>query len=334
MAELSGNHNHSLELAKELIHAAAEAGADAVKLQTFRPDTITVISNAERYKINKDKWGVATLAELYANVAMPWDWQIELRELAAKLEIGFFSTPFDKSAVDFLMEIDVDAMKIASPEIVDLPLIEYVAQQGLTTIISTGGATLNDLRNVTEILTPEQKTRLIFLHCIAEYPASENDANLETLNEISREFSVQVGLSDHSIGPKTAFGATLLGARLIEKHITMDRNSGGVDSAFSSEPAEFLELKASINSAHSLLGRSLLRGRLKSEEEVLGSQRSLVALANIRRGEYFSEVNMGSRRPGGGLAPKLYGRVIGKKAKEDIDYGSPIQDHHVDLNDE
>ena len=328
VAELSGNHNHSLDLAKELVHAAAEVGADAVKLQTFKPETITVLSNSARYQINKDKWGVSTLAELYAMAAMPWDWQIELRELASNLNIGFFSTPFDRSAVDFLMSINVDAMKIASPEIVDLPLIEYVMMQELTTIVSTGGANRININNLMENLTSFQKNKLILLHCIAEYPASVEDANLATMREITQEFGVKIGLSDHSIGSETAFGATLLGARLIEKHITIDRNSGGIDSTFSSEPAEFKELKKSINSAHVMLGKSLLGQRLKSEEEVIGSQRSLVALSNIKCGENFTEANIGSRRPGGGLAPKYYNSVLGKTAREDIAFGDPIQQHH------
>jgi pseudaminic acid synthase len=329
VAELSGNHNNSIVRSKELIHAAAEAGADAVKLQTFKPDTITLISDKPRYRIDKKKWGVGTLGELYGEAAMPWKWQAELKELACSLGLGFFSTPFDKTAVDFLVDIGVDAMKVASPEIVDIPLIDYVLAQGLPTVISTGGACKEDIAAVLSLVDKADHERIYVLHCIAEYPAAQKDSNLATLTEIKDSFKVSVGLSDHSIGTDSAFGATILGARIIEKHITLSRKDGGVDSHFSSEPDEFAQLRKTIDVAHGLIGVSLLSQRLPSERDVINSRRSLVALKNISVGEVFTDSNIGSRRPGGGLSPSYLKNILGKVAKMDIEFGDPIEQNHI-----
>ena len=290
-----------------------------------------MISDKPRYQIDKKKWGVATLAELYEEVAMPWDWQAELRDLAKQLGVGFFSTPFDKTAVNFLMDIGVDAMKVASPEIVDTPLVEYVMQQNLPTILSTGGATKSDIALVVDELTDEQREKLCILHCIAEYPVSSSDANLATLNHLSSEFSVKVGLSDHSIGTQTAYGATILGARLVEKHITLDRKNGGIDSHFSSEPNEFQQVKEAMLEAHALLGHSLLEARLENEKDVINSRRSLVALKDIKVGEIFTVDNIASRRPGGGLSPSYLNKILGKRSNSFVEFASPIQASDVDF---
>lgn len=323
VAEMSGNHNQNLDRALSIIEAAKRAGADAVKLQTYRPDTITIDSDREEFMVRGGLWDGWRLFDLYEEAHTPWDWHLPIFEHARKLGITVFSSPFDPTAVDFLEDLGVPAYKIASPELIDLPLIRKVATLGKPMILSTGAATLEEIAEAVETARSAGCNDLILLHCTAAYPAPPEEANLATLQDLSKKFDVVVGLSDHTLGTHVASLAVGLGANFIEKHFTLARADGGVDSVFSLEPAELAELVRSARLAQLALGTPTF-GPTKSERGVLINRRSLYVVRPILKGEIFTVDNIRSIRPSNGLKPKFYQSVLGKVAAKDIDYGEPL----------
>ncbi len=325
VAELSANHKQSLELAKETIYAMKEAGADAVKLQTYTPDTITAPFDNEYFRIKGGTlWDGKTLYELYKEAYTPWEWHYELKELAEKLGLIFFSTPFDKSAVDFLEELDVPAYKIASFEITDIPLIEYVASKGKPVIISTGIATLSDIEEAINACKRVGNEQIILLKCTSAYPTPLEEANVSVIPKLKELFGVPVGLSDHTKGITVPVVATALGAVLIEKHFILDKKIDSPDKEFSLTPEEFKEMVIAVKSAKKALGdgvyklsEGMKKGRVFS--------RSLFVVKDVKKGELFTEENVRSIRPGYGLHPKYYNQIVGKKrARKDIKAGTPL----------
>ncbi len=324
IAELSANHLQKFDIAVKTIEAIKEAGADAVKLQTYTPDTITIESNNECFKIKQGTiWDGKTLYQLYQEAYTPWEWQPELKKIAEGLGLICFSSPFDKTAVDFLEEMDVPAYKVASFEITDLPLIEYIASKGKPVIISTGIATLSEIEEALAACRRAGNNQIGLLKCTSEYPTPLEDVNLRTIPDMARIFNVVVGLSDHTQSLAVPVAAVTLGAKIIEKHFILDRNLGGPDSAFSLEPDEFKAMVKSVRETEKALGEvkyELTDKIIKSRE----FSRSLFVVKDTRSGEKFTDVNVRSIRPGFGLSPKYIKDIIGKKAKTDIQRGTPL----------
>jgi N-acetylneuraminate synthase len=323
IAELSANHNGKLETALKIIEEAAKAGADAVKLQTYRPDTITLDSDADEFKIKGGLWDGRTLYELYEEAHMPWEWHKPLFEHAQKIGIPIFSSPFDTTAVDLLEDLNAPAYKIASFEAVDLPLIRYVAATGKPMIISTGMA---DAEEIQEAITAAREggcKQLAILHCVSGYPAPAEDYNLRTIGDMIERFGLVTGLSDHTLDNTTAIASVVLGASIIEKHFTLDRNGGGPDDSFSLEPADLTALCRDSKTAWKALGQ-VDYGRKSSEQGNAQFRRSIYVCKAIKKGEIISRENIRSVRPGYGLAPKHMDSVVGKTAKRDLEFGVPL----------
>lgn len=329
VAEMSGNHNGDIKRALRILDAAKAAGADAVKLQTYRADTITIDHDAPEFFVEGGLWGGRRLYELYEEAHTPWEWHGPIFEHARKLAITVFSSPFDATAVDLLEGLDAPAYKIASPELIDLPLIRRVAQTGKPIIISTGMGTFDEIADAVEAARGAGAEDLIVLHCTAAYPAPPDEANLATIAEIARRFDVVAGLSDHTMGVLVPSVAVALGADFIEKHFTLDRSEGGVDSAFSLEPAELAQLVEAARAARGLIGAPV-QGPTRSEASVLKNRRSLYVVAPVAQGEVFTEANIRSIRPGRGLKPKHYETVLGRRATRDIAYGEPLEAAMID----
>ena len=318
IAELSANHNGKLETALKIIDEAAKAGADAVKLQTYRPDTITLDSDAEEFKIKGGLWDGRTLYELYEEAHMPWEWHKPLFEHAAKVGITIFSSPFDTTAVDLLEDLNAPAYKIASFEAVDLPLIRYVAATGKPMIISTGMA---DAEEIQEAITAAREggcKELAILHCVSGYPAPAEDYNLRTIPDMISRYGLVTGLSDHTIDNTTAVTSVALGASVIEKHFTLDRNGGGPDDSFSLEPKEMAALCQDSKTAWAALG-TVNYGRKSSELGNAQFRRSLYFVKDMKKGQVVTPEDVRSVRPGFGLAPKYLNTILGKKCKVDIE---------------
>jgi pseudaminic acid synthase len=324
IAELSANHNQNYEVAVESIKAIKECGADAVKLQTYTADTITIDSDKDYFKIQQGTiWDGATLYELYKKAFTPWEWQPKLKKVADELGLICFSSPFDKSAVDFLEKMNVPAYKIASFEIVDIPLIEYTASKGKPIIISAGIATLDEIQDAIDACKRVGNNQIALLKCTSEYPAKLEDANLKTIPALTEKFDVSVGLSDHTLGTTASFTAIAIGARIIEKHFILDKTLGGPDSSFSLEPLEFKKMVDEIRQVEKALGKINfdLTDKIKKNRAFA---RSLFAVKEIKAGEIFSEVNVRSIRPSYGLSPKYLKDILGKKATHDIEKGTPL----------
>jgi pseudaminic acid synthase len=324
VAELSANHRQDIELAKDTICAMKESGADAVKLQTYTPDTMTIDCNNEYFQIKQGTlWDGKTLYELYQEAYTPWEWHYELKELAEKLGLIFFSTPFDKTAVDFLEELDVPAYKIASFEITDIPLIEYTASKGKPMIISTGIATLCDIQEAVEACKRVGNDQVILLKCTSAYPAPLEDVNLRTIPNMAETFDCIVGLSDHTLGISVPIAAVALGAKVIEKHFILSRDIETPDRDFSLTPEEFKEMVKAIREVEKALGKVSyeLTEKMKKGREF---SRSLFVVKDVKAGEVFTEENVRSIRPGYGLHPKYLRDVMGKRAKRDIKRGTPL----------
>ncbi len=324
IAELSANHNQDFEIALKTIKAMKDAGADAVKLQTYTADTITIDSNNDYFKIKSGTiWDGKTLYQLYKEAYTPWEWQPKLKKAAEDLGLICFSSPFDKSAVDFLEKMKVPAYKVASFEINDIPLIEYIASKGKPIILSTGIATLNDIKEATDACRKMKNEQIALLKCTSAYPAPIEEANLETIPNMADKFKTIVGLSDHTLGITVAITATALGAKIIEKHFILDRTLGGVDSSFSLEPDEFKAMVKAIREAEKALGsvNYTLSEKVKKNKKFA---RSLFAVKDIKCGENFTEENIRSIRPGDGLPPKHLTDIIGKRAAKDVKKGTPI----------
>ncbi|MBL4894560.1 MAG: pseudaminic acid synthase [Emcibacter sp.] len=323
IAEMSGNHNQDINRAFKIIDAAKKSGVHAVKLQTYTADTITIDHDGDEFMISEGLWAGRNLYELYQEAHTPWDWHKDLFDHAAKRDITLFSSPFDNTAIDFLEDLNAPAYKIASFEIIDLPLVRYAATTGKPLIISTGLATEDEIREAIECVRDTGNENLVMLHCVSGYPSDPAEANLNTMCHIAREFDVLSGLSDHSYGIAVPVAATALGACVIEKHLTLSRAEGGVDSDFSLEPQEFAELVTSCGLAHATLG-TVDYSLKPSEVQNQKFRRSLYAVADIHKGDSLSPQNIRSIRPGLGLKPKYYDELLGKVAATDIARGSPL----------
>lgn len=323
VAEMSGNHNGDINRALQILDMAKKAGADAVKLQTYRADTITIDHNSPEFMLNGGLWDGRRLYDLYEEAHTPWEWHAAIFEHAKQIGITVFSSPFDPTSVDFLENLGAPAYKIASPELIDLPLIQLVAKTGKPIVMSTGMATLEEIEEAIAAAHQGGATEIIILHCTSAYPAPIEESNLATISEIARRFSVVVGLSDHTPGTVTSIAAVSLGASFIEKHFTLSRADGGVDSSFSLEPAEFSELVTSARMAQNAIGSPAFEPT-QSEQQVLKNRRSLYAVTSIAKGELFSEENVRSIRPGYGLKPKYLYSILGRQATRNINFGEPL----------
>ena len=323
IAELSGNHNGRIERAFELIDAAADAGADAVKLQTYTADTITLKHDGPGFVIEGGLWAGRTLHELYSEAFTPFEWHGELFARARDRGLIAFSSPFDETAVELLERLEAPAFKIASFEAVDLPLIARVAQCGKPMIISTGLASLEEMAEALEAAQAAGAPGVALLHCVSAYPAPIEEANVRTVPDLARRFGVVAGLSDHTPGTAASVASVALGAAVIEKHFTLRRADGGPDAAFSLEPAEFAALVRDCKDAWRALGSASYE-ELGSERAAAGHRRSLYVSADVGAGEALTEKNVRSVRPGYGLAPKHLPAVLGKRAARPLKFGEPL----------
>jgi len=325
IAELSANHLGDFDLAVETVKSIKESGANAVKMQTYTPDTLTINCNNNYFKINQDTlWDGSTFYDLYKDAHMPWEWQPKLKNIAEKLGLIVFSSPFDKTSVDFLEDMDMPAYKIASFEITDIPLIENVASRGKPVIISTGIAELCDIELAIKVCKKQGNDEIALLKCTSSYPAPLKEINLKTIPHMEQTFNTVVGLSDHTIGNTTAIASVAMGAKIIEKHFILNRNLGGPDSKFSLEPHEFKSMVEAVRDVEIAMGEVSYE---LSETTKLNRDfsRSLFVVKDIKRGEFFTEDNIRSIRPGFGLHPKYLKEIIGKKAAEDISKGTPLK---------
>ncbi len=327
IAELSGNHNGSLERALDLVDAAAAAGAQALKIQTYTADTMTLDINEGAFVIDDPKslWNGRSLYDLYDEAHTPWEWHAEIFERARTLNMIPFSTPFDHTAVDFLEQLDSPLYKIASFEVTDIPLIRRVAETGKPIIISTGMASIEEIEQAVTTVQQQGNDQIVLLKCTSSYPAPASSMNLLTIPAMMERFGCLVGLSDHTMGNVSAIAAVALGAVAVEKHITLDRAAGGVDSAFSIEPAEFATLAQDVQTAWESRG-TISYGVSSAEQGSLQFRRSLYCVADIKRGEMFTQENVRAIRPGFGLPPGRIGDVIGKRAACDVARGTPLGD--------
>jgi len=323
VAEMSGNHGGNLDRALKIIKAAKEAGADAVKLQTYRADSITIDYDGPEFKIEKGLWAGRTLFELYGEAATPWDWHEDLFLYGRDIGITVFSSPFDNAAVQLLSDLDAPAYKISSFEIVDLPLITRVASLGKPIIISTGMASSLEIKEAVDTSTEAGASEIALLHCVSAYPTDPKDSHLRVIEQIRNEYKLVSGLSDHTLGNSTSIAAVALGASIIEKHFTLDRSEGGSDVAFSLEPDELKSLVEETRLTWEAMGNEII-GTLPAESESKRFRRSLYAVADIRKGMVISENQIRSIRPANGLPPKYLPDVLGRVAKSDISRGTPI----------
>lgn len=324
IAEMSSNHLQDFDRAVEIIKKAKWAGADAIKIQTYTPDTITLDCDNEYFQIKqKDIFKEDTLHKLYQKSYTPWEWHIKLKEIAEKEGLVFFSTPFDCSSVDFLEEIGVQAYNISSFEMTDIPFIKYVASKGKPIMIATGIARLKDIQEALQACYSEGNKDIALLKCTSAYPAPVEDVNLNTMKNMGINFGTTIGLSDHTSGNDIAIAATAIGAKIIEKHLTLKRDDGGKDSRFSMEPQEFKDMVESIRRVEKALGRvsyDLTPRQKKSKNH----SRSLFVVKDVKKGEIFTNNNVRSIRPGYGLETKYIEDILGKKSTKDIEKGTPM----------
>jgi pseudaminic acid synthase len=323
IAEMSANHNGSIENAFKIIEAAKQSGADAVKLQTYRPDTITLNCDSEDFRIHGGLWDGRTLYELYEEAHMPWEWHAPLFAHARKQGITIFSSPFDNTAVDLLEDLNSPAYKIASFEAVDLPLIKYVASTGKPMIISTGMADSEEIQEAIEAAREGGCNELAILHCVSGYPAPVEDYNLRTIPDLIQRFELVTGLSDHTLDNTTAITSVAMGASIIEKHFTLNHEGGGPDDSFSLEPPELIALCRDAKTAWKALGNVDYR-RKASEIANVKFRRSLYFIKNLAVGEVITTKHIKSIRPGFGLSPKYYYMIIGRKTTTSIKAGQPV----------
>jgi pseudaminic acid synthase len=324
VAEMSANHNQSFDEAVKIIEAAKQSGANAIKIQTYTPDTITIDCDNDYFRINNDNlWKGRKLYDLYSEAYTSWDWQPRLKNIADNLGIDLFSTPFDDTAVDFLEAMKVPAYKIASFEIVDIPLIKRVAQTGKPIIMSTGMATLAEIDEAVNVIRDTGNNQLALLKCTSAYPALPEDMNLLTIPHLSQTYGVPAGLSDHTLGIAVPVTAVALGGCIIEKHVTLTRSNEGPDSAFSLEPHEFKSMVAAVRTAEKAMGK-ISYEITKKEKNSRIFRRSLFAVENIKAGRKFTNKNVRSVRPGYGLHTRYLTVILGKRAKRSIDRGTPM----------
>lgn len=326
VAEMSANHLGSFERAVEIIHAAAKAGADAIKLQTYTPDTLTMKSDKPWFTIGGGTiWDGETLYDLYEKAMTPWEWQPRLKEEAEKCGLLCFSSPFDPTAVDFMAQMDMPAYKIASYEITDIPLIENCARRGKPVILATGIATLNDIELALEACRRAGNEQVMLLKCVSAYPTPYEDVNLRMMQDLGERFDCLVGLSDHTMGNAVDTAAAALGARMVEKHLTLKRSDGGPDGAFSMEPEEFERMVREIRIVEKALGRKEYALTPQQAQERSGA-RSLFITADIAKGEKLTSDNIRSIRPGNGLPPVMLPQILGSVAAHDLHRGDPLKE--------
>ncbi len=324
IAEMSANHNQDFDKAVEIIYAAKDAGVDAIKIQTYTPDTITINSDNKYFQIGKGTiWEGQNLYNLYKEAYTPWKWQPRLKSIANSIGLAFFSSPFDKTAVDFLEKMDVSVYKIASPEIIDIPLIRYIAGTGKAIIMSTGMATLSEIDEAVATAREAGCKELALLKCTSAYPADPSEMNLRTIPHMSDAFCLPVGLSDHTLGIAVPVAAVALGACIIEKHLTLSRSDTGPDSAFSLEPQEFKAMVEAVRMTEKAIGQ--INYKVTEKEAVSRDfRRSLFIIKDMKAGESFTEENVRSIRPGNGLHTRYLEQVIGRKANQDVKKGTPV----------
>lgn len=324
IAEMSANHAGSKKNAIEIIHAAKEAGADCIKIQTYTADTLTIDCDNKYFRIENGLWSGENLYSLYQKAYTPWEWQADLKAEADTLGIDFLSTPFDKSSVDFLEEIGIEFYKIASFEMVDIPLLEYVASKGKPIIISTGMATLAEIEEAVHAVHRQKNHKIALLRCASAYPAITDEMNLKTMQNMADVFGVPVGLSDHSMGSVGAVTAVALGAKIIEKHFCLERSLENPDAAFSMNPQEFKQMVKDIRQAEKAIGQ-VKYGVSEQEKSNIVFRRSIFCVKDIAKGEKLTEENIRVIRPGYGLSPKYYSQVLGQVALQDIKRGTPLE---------
>ncbi|MBX3054995.1 MAG: pseudaminic acid synthase [Anaerolineae bacterium] len=325
IAEMSANHDQDFERAVTLLQVAKESGADAVKLQTYTPDSITIQCDNNYFQIKSGTlWDGRTLYDLYGDAYMPWEWQPKLQAVAQELGLHLFSTPFDETAVDFLETMNVPAYKIASFEVVDIPLIRRIARTGKPIIMSTGMATLAEIDEAVQTIRQEGNTQLALLKCTSAYPAPPEEMNLRTIPHLAAAYGVPVGLSDHTLGIAAPVTAVALGAAIIEKHFTLSRNVPGPDSAFSLEPQEFKAMVEAIRAAEKALGQVQYDVTAREQASRV-FRRSLFVVKDVKAGEPFTTENVRSIRPGHGLHTRYLAEIIGRRAAYDVAPGTPVQ---------
>lgn len=323
IAEMSANHGQSFDRAVAIIHAMKDAGANAVKLQTYTQDTITIDADRPEFVVDKGLWAGKTLYQLYGEAYTPWEWQPHLMKVANELGMDCFSTPFDTSAVDFLAKMHVPAYKIASFEIIDLPLIHTVAEQGKPVILSTGMASLQEIQDAIHTVRAAGNDQIILLKCTSAYPTPPEEVNLRTIQDLSLRFGIPIGLSDHTRGITVPVAAVALGACIIEKHFCLSRNEPGPDTAFSLEPHEFAAMVDAVRTTEKALG-NISYEQTASEGVSAVHRRSLFVVKDIAEDEELTRENIRSIRPGNGLSPKELPHVLGKRAKKRIERGTPL----------
>lgn len=331
VAELSGNHNQSYALAAKTVEAACRAGVDAVKLQTYTPDTLTIDCANKWFRVGgtNREWRGQTLYKLYGRAHTPWEWQPKLQRIAARHGVELFSSAFDESAVDFLETLRVPAYKVASFEIVDLELLRRIGATRKPVILSRGMASLDEIRLAIRTLSAAGARDIAVLHCVSSYPARPEEMNLATIPALRKTLRRVIGLSDHTLGTEVSIASVVMGASIIEKHITLDRSAGGVDAAFSLEEKEFKQLVEAVRNAEQAIGTPQFKaGRRESTNKVF--RRSLFVVADVAKGEPFTRDNVRVIRPGYGLAPRLLRTALGSRATRAIKRGTPLAAEHLD----
>lgn len=329
IAEMSGNHAGDFSRAVEIIHAAKEAGADCVKIQTYTPDTITLNCHNDYFTLGKGTWEKENLYDLYGKAYTPWEWQPKLKEEADKVGIDFFSTPFDLTSVEFLEQMNVGFYKIASFELVDIPLIKAVARTGKPIIMSVGMGSPEEIKEAVDTVKGEGNDQLAILKCCSVYPAISDDMNLRTIPDMMKRFDVPVGLSDHSMGHVAALAAVSIGACIVEKHFCLSREIENPDSSFSMEPAEFTAMVKDIREAEKALGRVSYE-LTESERESRKVRKSIFVSADIKKGDIFTNDNIRVVRPAYGMHPRYFEDIMGKRAAIDIAFGTPLSEEMIE----
>ncbi|WP_425806402.1 pseudaminic acid synthase [Desulfitobacterium sp. Sab5] len=328
IAEMSANHAGKLENALEIVHAAKQVGADCVKIQTYTADTLTLNCDNEYFRIKDGLWNGYKLYDLYKEAYTPWEWHKAIRDECEKIGIDFLSTPFDKSAVDFLIELGAEFFKIASFELVDIPLIEYAASKGKPMIISCGMGSIDEIQDAVDACKRQGNDQIVLLKCCSEYPANYSDMNLAVIPDMRERFGVHVGLSDHSMGSIAAIVGVSLGACVIEKHFCLSREIDNPDATFSMEPHEFASMVSDIRTSVSAKGRVNYELSEKEKNSTV-FRRSLFVSKDIKKGEILTEENVRCVRPGYGMKPKFYKYILGKKAACDLKFGTPISQEKI-----
>ncbi|BDR75918.1 pseudaminic acid synthase [Clostridium tetani] len=330
IAEISANHLMNYDRAVKIMIAAKEAGADAVKLQTYTPDTITIDCNNEEFLATPGSpWEGMNLYQLYKTAYTPWEWQPKLMEIAKELDIICFSSPFDFTAVDFMEKIDMPAYKVASFEINDIPLIKKIAGKGKPIIISTGIAYMNEIEEAIKVCKEKGNDNIILLKCTSAYPAPYEDINLKTITNMKETFGCITGLSDHTLGDAVAIASVAVGAKVIEKHLTLKRDDGGPDATFSMEPEEFANMVKNIRTVEKAMGKVVYE-LTEKQKNSRGRSRSLYVVDNIKKGEAFTSENIRSIRPGYGLHTRYYEGILGKKARYNLKKGTALKWEYID----